>query len=84
MKILINENQLRDIINEAIPYRIAKKYLELNRNPSIKKHIDNMFNKLKIKQGYSFLINCNIVIKSETNYIIFLIKINILSLILSF
>jgi len=51
MKILINENQLRDIINEAIPYRIAKKYLELNRNPSIKKHIDNMFNKLKEMPG---------------------------------
>jgi hypothetical protein len=47
MKIIINENQLNNIINEAIPYSIAKKYLELNRNPIIKKYIDDMFNKLK-------------------------------------
>jgi len=47
MKIIINENQLRNIINEAIPYSIAKKYLEINRNPIIKKYIDDMFNKLK-------------------------------------
>jgi hypothetical protein len=47
MKIIINETQLRNIINEAIPYSIAKKYLEINRNPIIKKYIDDMFNKLK-------------------------------------
>jgi hypothetical protein len=47
MKIIINENQLMSVINEAIPYSIAKKYLEINRNPIIKKYIDDMFNKLK-------------------------------------
>jgi len=47
MKILINENQLRNIIKEAIPYSIAKEYITTERTDAAIKRMDDVFNKLK-------------------------------------
>jgi len=47
MRIIINENQLKNIINEAIPYNIAKEYITTERTDAAIKRMDDVFNKLK-------------------------------------
>jgi len=47
MRILINENQLKNIINEAIPYKIAKEYITRERKEGTLKLMNTIFNRLK-------------------------------------
>lgn len=47
MKIIINEAQLRLIINEEVPYELTKEYLDVERSPETIELLNNVFNKLK-------------------------------------
>lgn len=47
MKIIINEAQLRLIINEEVPYELTKEYLDVKRSPETIALLNNVFNKLK-------------------------------------
>ncbi|MCF8339613.1 MAG: hypothetical protein K9I82_01430 [Chitinophagaceae bacterium] len=47
MRILINENQLNNIIKEAIPYNIVKPYIGIKRTKGALKLINDVFDNLK-------------------------------------